>query len=85
MLGDGHNRKFVYDTLFGSGKINMSLPRFYDLVRNGAKRGKGKRNNHAGMTQSATAYEATVSIAITPPVTDARFVTGISFSKLLGQ
>jgi type IV secretion system protein VirB5 len=49
--------------------------------------------NHAGITQSATMYEATVSIAITPPVTDAQiianpggvFVTGISFSKLFGQ
>jgi prophage antirepressor-like protein len=88
LLGNGHNRKFVYDTLFGSGKINMSLPRFYDLVRNGAKRGNRKRNDHTGMTQAATAYEATVSIAITPPVTDARiianpggvFVTGISRS-----
>ncbi|MDR2744443.1 MAG: type IV secretion system protein [Desulfovibrio sp.] len=49
--------------------------------------------NHAGITQSSTAFEATVSVAITPPVSDAQiianpggvFVTGISFSKLLGQ
>ncbi|MDR3363000.1 MAG: type IV secretion system protein [Desulfovibrio sp.] len=49
--------------------------------------------NHAGITQSVTAYEATLSVAISPPKTDAQiianpggvFVTTISFSKLLGQ
>jgi prophage antirepressor-like protein len=89
LLGNGHSLKFVYDTLFGSGKINMSLPRFYDLVRNGAERGKRKRNNRAGMTRASTAHEATVSIAITPPVIVANpggvCVTGISFGKPLGQ
>lgn len=49
--------------------------------------------NHAGVTQETTAYEATVTIKIMPPKTDAQVVanpggvvvTDLAFGKLLGQ
>jgi type IV secretion system protein VirB5 len=49
--------------------------------------------NHSGITQGVTAYEATLSVSVAPPTTDAQiianpcgvYVTAISFSKLLGQ
>jgi type IV secretion system protein VirB5 len=49
--------------------------------------------NHAGITESVTAFEATVSVSISPPTTDAQiianpggvYVTAVSFSKLLRQ
>jgi type IV secretion system protein VirB5 len=49
--------------------------------------------NHAGVTQSIIGYEATVSVLISPPTTDAQiianpcgvYVTAISFSRLLRQ
>jgi prophage antirepressor-like protein len=37
LLAIGHSRRFVYDKLFHSGKISMSLAWFYELVRNGVK------------------------------------------------
>lgn len=49
--------------------------------------------NHAGLTQGATAFEATVTTTIIPPKTDAQVVanpggvvvTDLAFGKLLGQ